>query len=85
MQLDDDNSYSDDLYTEETIWNFGRETWCNLKGQYTSIVADLSQDSKVKKDYEMRLCQLGIMGTEYVRDPPLAESFEFDEGTFNTF
>ena len=43
MHLEDTNSYSDDPYTGDTIWNFGRETWCNLKGQYTSIVADLSE------------------------------------------
>ena len=85
MQLTDNDSYSVDPYSGQTIWNFGRETWCNLKGQYTSIVADLSQGGTVPSSYEKRLCQLGIMGTEYVRDPPLADRFQFVQGTIGTF
>ena len=28
--------------TDEDMWNHGAEIWCNLEGQYTHIVADLS-------------------------------------------
>ena len=40
------------------------EIWCNLEGQYTTIVADLTDFSGA---YEMSICNLGVMGTEYVR------------------
>ena len=84
MRYDDPNSFSVDPLYGETIWNFGRETWCNLKGQYTSIVADLSGLS-AETNYDIKICQLGIMGTEYIRDPPLAESFTITQGTIGTF
>ena len=34
------------------VW--GQEAWCNLQGQYTHIVADLSH--LADKDYEMGIC-----------------------------
>ena len=46
------------------MWNYGAEIWCNLEGQYTTIVADLAILSGA---YEMSICNLGVMGTEYVR------------------
>ena len=49
----------------EQFWNYGAEIWCNLEGQYISIVADLTDLSGV---YEMSICNLGVMGTEYDRD-----------------
>jgi len=35
-------------------WNFGHEVWCNLKGQYLSLVSDMS--SKSGQSYEISLC-----------------------------
>ena len=29
-------------YTDPSFWRYGFEHWCNLEGQYVSIVADLS-------------------------------------------
>ena len=26
-----------------TMWKFGHEAWCNMEGQYLTIVADLTQ------------------------------------------
>ena len=67
MQFDDPKSYStvlyNDLYVE--MWNYGAEIWCNLEGQYTTIVADLTDLSG--QDYEMSICNLGVMGTQYAR------------------
>ena len=47
------------------IWPHGKENWCNLKGKFIHIVADLSHLSSLT--YEMSICYLGIYGTEYVR------------------
>lgn len=44
------------------MWNYGKEVWCNLKGQYVTIVVDLSAGGT-----DISICSLGIMGTEYVR------------------
>ena len=43
------------------IWNYGREEWCNLEGQYMHIVANLTHLEGMS--YSMELCQVGIMGT----------------------
>ena len=37
MQIADSASYDDG-----GAWNYGKEVWCNLEGQYTHIVADLT-------------------------------------------
>ena len=52
-------------------WSFGVEIWCNLEGRYTHIVGDLSHQSGTI--FTQTLCQLGIMGTRYIRDiePPV--------------
>ena len=47
------------------LWKYGEEVWCNKQGRYTTIVADLIR--LADKDYEMSLCHLGIMGTQYER------------------
>ena len=68
MRTDDLNSYTVGAYTyvaeSGNFWNFGKEIWCNLPGQYTTIVADYSN---LVGEYEMSICHLGVMGTEYVR------------------
>ena len=68
MKVDDDNNYVTVSYTHggtdypnEKVWKYGREHWCNLKGRYTTIVADLSHYAG--SDYEMSLCNVAIMGT----------------------
>ena len=53
----------------QAVWNYGQEAWCNLEGQYTSIVADFSHLKG--RDYEMQICSLGVMGVEYIRDAPI--------------
>ena len=45
MRTDDASNYHTWTYEGVTyydIWNYGRETWCNLEGQYMHIVADLT-------------------------------------------
>ena len=49
------------------VWAYGKEIWCNTEGRYTHIVADWTGTPAQASDYEMSLCQLGIMGTEYIR------------------
>ena len=45
------------------LWTAGKEVWCNLKGQYTHIVANHSS-----KSYKSgTICALGILGTFYKR------------------
>ena len=72
MRTDDDNNYTTVTYKKDNgttmssakWWKYGKEIWCNMQGQYTTIVADLSE---LAGDYEMSLCNVGIMGTQYYR------------------
>ena len=50
------------------MWNFGVEVWCNVEGQFVTIVADFTEKSG--ESYELSICSLGIMGAEYVRVTP---------------
>ena len=69
MRTDDPKSYTSGEYTGMSIsgdiWNYGIEIWCNLEGLFVTLVADLSHLSG--QNYEMSICSLGLMGTEYVR------------------
>ena len=58
------------------FWNYGVEAWCNLEGQYFTIVADLSSLSG--DTYEMTICSLGIFGVEYVRTTAAPTSVELE-------
>ena len=70
MRTDDPNSYTFGEYTHYGVsgdlWNYGIEIWCNLEGQYVTMVADLAH--LTGSVYEMSICSLGVMGAEYVRD-----------------
>ena len=48
------------------VWNYGKEIWCNLQGRYMTIVADYSHLES--QSYQVSLCSVGIMGTEYGAD-----------------
>ena len=77
MRTDDSANYHS--YTRKgsiynDAWNYGKEVWCNLEGRYMHIVADLSH--LAGQSYEMQLCSVGIMGTQYVRDKTLPETLE---------
>ena len=44
MRIDDSTNFHTFTYnggTHYNVWNFGRETWCNLEGRFMHIVADL--------------------------------------------
>ena len=87
MKVDDPNSFTKVSYTSKDgkkydnvdWWNYGRENWCNLEGQYTTIVADLSG---LVGAYEMSICSVGIFGTEYTREEWLPEKLNY--GDMNT-
>ena len=70
MRTDDPNSFTSGEYTYHGVsgdfWNYGIEIWCNLEGQYVTMVADLAH--LTGSVYEMSICSLGVMGAEYVRD-----------------
>ena len=70
MRTDDNTNYH--TWDGEETWNYGKEIWCNMAGRYMHIVADLkhllSEGTYVTEGYVMGLCNLGIMGTQYVRD-----------------
>ena len=68
--------------TTGDIWNYGHEAWCNLGGRYMHIVADFNH--LAGSGYNMELCSIGIMGTEYVRDSPLPETFEISQESLTT-
>ena len=62
-----------------TLWNFGKEIWCNLEGQYTHIVSDMSHLSG--QDYQSTICQLGIFGTRYSRQTQVPATLSIEYGT----
>ena len=51
----------------------GVEAWCNLQGQYTTIVADYTGTFEYNSSstIDFTICSLGIFGTNYVRTDPL--------------
>ena len=51
------------------LWNYGAEVWCNKRGQYVTIEADLTS---LSGSYEMTICQLGVFGTKYIRANSIA-------------
>ena len=70
MKFDDiENSWWLKPVFNVQVWNYGKESWCNLEGRYIYIVADLSSHST---NADMLLCNLDIMGTKYVRQEPLS-------------
>ena len=73
MRVDDPANYSDDFFGHGPSWNFGVEAWCNMEGQYVHIVSDLTH---LVGSYEMTICSLGIMGSEYYREGQLPELIE---------
>ena len=54
--------------TPGNVWTYGKEVWCNAKGQYVHIKADLSHLVPLYGSYTMSLCSVGIMGTSFIRD-----------------
>ena len=72
MRIDDSESYTYGELTAKNVkasgdlWNYGLEKWCNMEGQYMTLVFDLSHLRG--ESYEMSICSLGVMGAEYVRD-----------------
>ena len=64
-------------HTPGYVWTYGIEVWCNMQGQYVTIVADLSH---LTAPYEMSLCSLGVMGASYTRDESLPEVIEIYQG-----
>jgi len=70
MTLSDSDSYVDvDRYgIDGKQFRFGEEVWCNLEGRYMSIVANFTDvESWWETDYDISLCHVAIMGTEYIR------------------
>ena len=64
MKTDDSTNYH--TWDSSTVWNYGKEIWCNMAGRYLHIVADLSHLSG--SSYSMTICSVGVMGTQYLRD-----------------
>ena len=59
-------------------WGYGAEVWCNKRGRYVHLIADLSHLSGT---YKMSLCSVGIMGASYIRDEPLPTAIELYLGS----
>ena len=93
MSVDDPESYSINTHGSNTgnqfsslfgnasqmVWNYGKEVFCNMEGQYMHIVADLSH--MAGQSYTMSICALGIMGTRYIRNVALPEEIEVAPGS----
>ena len=62
--------------TPGDVWTYGKEVWCNAKGQYVHIVADLSHLMPTYPSYYMSLCSVGIMGTSFTRNETLTPYVE---------
>ena len=60
-------------WTPGYVWTYGKEVWCNAKGQYVHIVADLSH---LTGTYTMSLCSIGIMGTSFGREETVTSYVE---------
>ena len=77
MRTDDPSSYTFGEYTAPNVsgdlWNYGIEIWCNIQGQFATMVADLAHLNGLT--YEMSICSLGVMGTEYDRTSTLPTTF----------
>ena len=85
MQTNDQSNYHSFTRFSSTytnIWNYGKEVWCNLEGRYMHIIADLSD--LAGQGYEMILCSVGIMGTQYVRAQTFPETVEIQSENFTT-
>ena len=76
MRTDDPNSFKfgSTHGVSGNLWNYGAEIWCNLEGQYVTMVADLAD--LTGQVYEMSICSLGVMGAEYVRDSEVPQVIE---------
>ena len=70
MRTDDPDSFTYGEYTATDdsgdLWNYGIEIWCNLEGQFVTLVANLAHLNG--ESYEMSICSLGVMGAEYIRN-----------------
>ena len=69
--------YRYDPFKNVNIWKHGKEAWCNMQGQYTTIVATFTEEI----DYPPALCTVGIFGTNYVRDDAFLGSITVVSGT----
>jgi len=70
------SSYQRVVYINYTgdVWKFGKEVWCNLQGQYITLVSDMSHKST--QSYFINLCHLSVFGTIYVRTVPVPLTIE---------
>ena len=88
MTLDtSSDGWYDDPKLGQRVWTYGKEIWCNLQGRYTYIVAEfghLFEYIYPLTTYKMRLCQLGIMGTEYVRNEEILTEMVLEQGIMDT-
>ena len=78
MTLSDSDSFVDvTKYGDNNNkqFRFGKEVWCNLEGRYMSIVADFTGVGNTwDTDYDIDLCHVAVMGTEYIRTGSLSSS-----------
>ena len=75
------------------LWVAGAEIWCNLKGKYMHIIADLSNSPVFQGGNKApSICALGVIGTYYKRPDtyplPAKRSLEIGAGneiSFNVY
>jgi len=96
MQTSDSKSFVFVTYTYSgsptvsgDMWKFGREIWCNMQGQYMTIVADLNHlaghtSAQAPNGYVMGLCNLAIFGARYKRTTPVPSAIEIVVATTAT-
>ena len=64
-------------------WRHGDEVWCNLEGQFLSLVSDYSS-LKEYDSYGHAMCALGVFGTVYVREKYLDTRIQLKSGQTKT-
>ena len=83
MKLNDASSKYHNTYIGKDLWRFGVEAWCNMKGRYMHIVADLSHYA-AGTNYKMSICALGIMGTKYEHHSTIPTTVDVPLGQTST-
>ena len=64
------------------VWPFGKENWCNMKGRYLHMVADMSMYELTAADSDtVSVCSVGVYGTKYERKgEQLPDTIEIIQG-----
>lgn len=82
LRRDSPESYDTVTYDGEarSFFKFGHEEFCNLPGQYVSIVQNVSRykDDPTFNSQSIQICTVGIHGTSYERAGAVEPEYSFE-------